>query len=318
MAWCTVRRSKCVRSTSSGTAWWTVRVCAIGKSVYVAQARGRRGGLCVFFAIGQSVYVAQARGRRGGLCVFVQSHKLGDGVVDCVGPEGPLDETLGTLERGALRGILLHRVGAQVCLPEGQAVGVDWVPKYAPSLGMQRFRVSRGARMIDFSHINASLVMSAICDLKLSNLLDLRLSNSCLTNVLDSHVCFPRLSKLDLSYNLFLNISAKGPNLWPIYCGAAGLESLNFSFNAHLKFFDAFTIFSNYNLMILDLSHTALTIFPSLTDSSLSLTHLNLSYTRIVQLGVLLSLLGSSPGNWRSLISAATKLRKFTPRPLKD
>ena len=169
--------------------------------------------------------------------------------------------------------------------------------------------------MIDFSHINASLVMSAICDLKLSNLLDLRLSNSCLANVLDSHVCFPRLSKIGLSYNLFRNISA---NLWPIYYWAAGLVFLNFSFNAHLEFFDAFTIFSNYNLMILDSSHTALTIFPSLTDSTLSLTQLNLSYTRIVQLGVLLSLLGSSPGNWRSLISAATKLKKFTPRPLKD
>ena len=170
-------------------------------------------------------------------------------------------------------------------------------------------------RMIDFSHINASLVMSAICDLKLSNLLDLRLSNSCLTNVLDSHVCFSRLSKLGLSYNLFRNISA---NLWPIYYWAAWLVFLNFSFNAHLEFFDAFTIFSNYNLMILDSSHTALTIFPSLTDSRLSPTHLNLSYTRIVQLGVLLSLLGSSPGNWRSLISAATKLKKFTSRPLKD
>ncbi|KAK3697214.1 hypothetical protein RRG08_041435 [Elysia crispata] len=80
---CLCNRSKCVRSTSSGTAWCTVRVCAIGQSVYVAQARGRRGALCVFFAIGQSVYVAQARGRRGGLCVFVQSHKLGDGVVHC-------------------------------------------------------------------------------------------------------------------------------------------------------------------------------------------------------------------------------------------
>ena len=150
-------------------------------------------------------------------------------------------------------------------------------------------------RMIDFSHINASLVMSAICDLKLSNLLDLRLSNSCLTNVLGSHICFPRLSKLGLSYNLFRNISAKEPNLWPIYYGTAGLESLNFSFNAHLEFFDAFTIFSNCNLMILDSSHTALTIFPSLTDSSLSLTHLNLSYTRIVQLGAFTFPVGIKP-----------------------
>ena len=151
--------------------------------------------------------------------------------------------------------------------------------------------------MIDFSHINASLVMSAICDLKLSNLLDLRISNSCLTNVLGSHICFPRLSKLDLSCNLFRNISAKDPNLWPIYSGATWLESPNFSFNAHLEFFDAFTIFSNYNLMILDLSHTALTIFPSLTDSSLSLTHLNLSHTRIVQLGAFTSPVGIKP--WR-------------------
>ena len=169
-------------------------------------------------------------------------------------------------------------------------------------------------RMIDFSHINASLVMSAICDLKLSNLLDLRLSNSCLTNVLDFHVCFPWLSKLGLSYNLFRNISAKDPNLWPIYYWAAGLVFLNFSFNAHLGFFDAFTIFSNYNLMILDSSHTALTIFPSLTDSSLSLTHLNLSYTRIVQLGAFTFPVGIKPWKLEVFDLRGNEIKEVHPK----
>ncbi|KAK3800617.1 hypothetical protein RRG08_053396 [Elysia crispata] len=231
--------------------------------------------------------------------VLYSQHKLGDGVVDCVGPEGPLDETLGTLERadcgescstewaskcvyqkdrlgeliryrnmrhlqgckdfecpegyikcpkahcipvhylfndkldcpiGEDESLLIYKPnflegyfkcsiqesvflhpdricdGSTDCLEVTDEMGcrVTCAEQFLCAAGFviadnyDRFEpltnvsfIDSRTRMIDFSHINASLVMSAICDLKLSNLLDLRLSNSCLTNVLDFHVCFP-------------------------------------------------------------------------------------------------------------------------------
>ena len=139
-------------------------------------------------------------------------------------------------------------------------------------------------RMIDLSHINVSLALPAITDLELNYLIDLRLSNCSLNNVLGPYQWFPRLSKLDLSYNLFRNISHGDTILRPIYGVANSLRFLNLSYNSLLEVFDTSTISSNTELRILDLSHTALTTFPRMINVAYSLTHLNLSHTRIKSL----------------------------------
>ncbi|KAK3800616.1 hypothetical protein RRG08_053395 [Elysia crispata] len=66
--------------------------------------------------------------------------------------------------------------------------------------------------------------------------------------------------------------------------------------------------------MILDSSHTALTIFPSLTDSSLSLTHLNLSYTRIVQLGAFTFPVGIKPWKLEVFDLRGNEIKEVHPK----
>ena len=139
-------------------------------------------------------------------------------------------------------------------------------------------------RMVGFSHVNVSSVLPTFCALKLNFLLDLRLSNSSLTDLLVPHRCLPRLSTLDISNNLLRNISTTDSNTVPIYYGAKSLYSLNLSHNFFLEYFDATTLAFNPNLRVLDLSHTAIATFPDMQSVTPSLTHLNLSHTRILQL----------------------------------
>ncbi|RUS74616.1 hypothetical protein EGW08_017620 [Elysia chlorotica] len=199
--------------------------------------------------------------------VFIHPDRICDGSADCQG---------GTDELGC------HVTCAKGFLCVAGFVIADDYDRSEPLTDIS-FVDSR-TRLIDFSHMNASLVLSEMCDLDLQYLLELRLTNSCLVDLLGPRFCFPRLSKLDLSYNLFRNITVQAPDLWPVFFWSTPLLSINLSYNLHLEFFDTRTLFANYNLEVLDLSHTALSTFPTFTDSSLSLRYLNLSHTRIVRL----------------------------------
>ncbi|GFS07000.1 relaxin receptor-like protein [Elysia marginata] len=140
-------------------------------------------------------------------------------------------------------------------------------------------------RMIDLSHINVSLALPNICDLKTSYLLDLRLSNCSLRDITISRPCLYRLNNLDMSYNLFVNISAEDSNPPPVYQGATALRSLNLSHNTLLEFFDTDTLASNKKIRVLDLSYTALVTYTdNRSVTSPSLRFLNLSHTRITRL----------------------------------
>ena len=139
-------------------------------------------------------------------------------------------------------------------------------------------------RVIDFSGINVSSALTTITDLGLDYLLDLRLSNCSLIDVLGPYKVLPRLSKLDLSYNLFRNISNGDFNTRAIYYSVRYLRFLNLSHNSLLDFFDTATIAGNAELRILDLSYTAITTFPDMNYVTYSLTHLNLSHTNIKRL----------------------------------
>ena len=139
-------------------------------------------------------------------------------------------------------------------------------------------------RMIDFSHFNASAILPAISQLDLSYLLDLRLSDCSIRNLLVPNTKFHRLSMLDLSYNLIRNITHEGSKLKAIFFEITSLRLLNLSHNAYLELFDTDTLKSNPNLRILDLSHTALVAFPKMASVTYTLTHLNLSHTHIKRL----------------------------------
>ncbi|RUS78237.1 hypothetical protein EGW08_014006 [Elysia chlorotica] len=140
-------------------------------------------------------------------------------------------------------------------------------------------------RMVELSHMNVSMVLTQLCGLKLIYLIDLRLSNCSLDDLLVRSTCFPRLSKLDLSFNLIRSISTdESTNMLTIYHGAKSLHSLNLSHNIFLEDFDTATLASNLNLRVLDLSHTAISTFPDMHSMTLTLTHLNLSHTRITKL----------------------------------
>ena len=318
--------------------------------------------------------------------------KLGDGVVDCLGPEGPLDETLGSLERadcvtseewspkciyqkdrlGELIGCrsLIHLQGCEAfdcpegyikcprtyCIPAHYInngvmdcpMGEDEAMDYKkPELHPGYFRcdpdldesvilhpdrfcdgskdcrdgsdelgchvtctegflciggivvvdsfdrsrplvdisfVDPRTRMIDFSHINMSVVLPSIGQLDLNYLIDLRLSDCSLTHALVPTPRFDILSKLDLSYNLFRNITQESSNPRVIYYGLRSLRFLNLSHNALLEVFDTRTLQKNSALRTLDLSHTDLTTFPEMAQISDTLMYLNLSHTRIKRL----------------------------------
>ena len=144
--------------------------------------------------------------------------------------------------------------------------------------------VDRRTRMIDFSHINLSKVFPTINELDLDYLIDLRLSDCSLADVLLPTPRFSILSKLDLSYNLFRNITQEGSTFSAIYYGLRSLRFLNLSHNALLEFFDTNTLKLSYTLTTLDLSYTALATFPTMVHISNTLRHLNLSHTRIKRL----------------------------------
>ena len=140
-------------------------------------------------------------------------------------------------------------------------------------------------RMIDFSNMNVSSALSTTSDLALSNLLDLRLSNCFLTDLLVPFKKFDRLSKLDVSYDLFRNITHNGSDIRAIYSGGHSLRLLHLSFNALLTLIEVDTLSNNLNLRVLDLSLTALATFSNTSRIIHDLMHLNLSYTRIKFIG---------------------------------
>ncbi|KAK3751239.1 hypothetical protein RRG08_023996 [Elysia crispata] len=133
--------------------------------------------------------------------------------------------------------------------------------------------------------MNVSSALSTTSDLALSNLLDLRLSNCFLTDLLVPFKKFDRLSKLDVSYDLFRNITHNGSDIRAIYSGGHSLRLLHLSFNALLTLIEVDTLSNNLNLRVLDLSLTALATFSNTSRIIHDLMHLNLSYTRIKFIG---------------------------------
>ncbi|GFS18415.1 relaxin receptor-like protein [Elysia marginata] len=203
--------------------------------------------------------------------VFIHPDRICDGSEDCSG---------GTDEMGC------HVTCAEGFLCIAGFVVSDNYDKAEPLTNISF--IDAGSRMIDLSHINISSALLNICDLNLFYLLDLRLSNCSLSELFVPRRCLPRLSKLDMTYNLFVNISEEiFVDMPPIYYGATTLRSFNLSHNVLLEVFDTRTLVTNFNLLVLDLSYTALTKFIDMDSTILSLTHLNLSHTRITRLSSL-------------------------------
>ncbi|GFO48935.1 relaxin receptor-like protein [Plakobranchus ocellatus] len=202
--------------------------------------------------------------------VLLHPDRICDGAIDCVG---------GTDEVGC------HVTCADGFLCMGGFVVPDDYDRSQP-LSSLSF-IDPRTRMVQLSGINLSSVFSSIASLDLENVIDLRLSNCSLSDVLVPKHSLARLVWLDLSYNLFENFSC--PNscyyLKPICHDAIKLRSLNLSHNAHLVVFDTSSVLYCFELKVLDLSHTSLTTFPDMMRMPSSISHLNLSHTRITRIG---------------------------------
>ena len=196
--------------------------------------------------------------------VFVHPDRICDGSTDC--PNGSDEE-----------GCHVTCTDGFLCV--GGFVVVDGYDRSEPLTSLSF--IDPRTRMVDLSGVNVSSVLPTISNLELNYLFDLRLFNSSLTDLLVPLKVFNQLSKLDLSSNLFSNITQDLPNLMTLYSGAPYLQYLNLSYNSHLEFIDTKTFDANSELRVLDLSHTALTTFPNMTRLTYNLLHLNLSNTRI-------------------------------------
>ena len=199
--------------------------------------------------------------------VFVHPDRICDGSTDC--PNGSDEE-----------GCHVTCIEGFLCV--GGFVVVDGYDRSEP-LGSLSF-IDPRTRMVDLSGVNVSSVLPTISNLETTNLLDLRLSNCSLTDLQVLLKIFERLSKIDLSYNLFRIITQVNLTFMSLYYGAAALQFLNLSHNALLEFIDPSTFSFNVILKVLDLSHTALVTFPEMTGLTNNLLYLNLSHTRIKQL----------------------------------
>ncbi|GFR68916.1 relaxin receptor-like protein [Elysia marginata] len=165
-------------------------------------------------------------------------------------------------------------------------------------------------RMIDFSDINLSLALPTISQVKLPYLIDLRLSNCSLTNILNQSLWLPNLSRLDLSYNLLRKVLGPSPNRKVMYSEAFPLRTLNLSHNAMLESFDTVTLSQCHKLRTLDLSYTALKVFPRMGRVSQELTHLNLSHTHITRLAAFTFPNGLKPWRLEILDLRSVNIRK--------
>ncbi|GFO48931.1 relaxin receptor-like protein [Plakobranchus ocellatus] len=202
--------------------------------------------------------------------IFVHPDRICDGAIDCEGGTDELDCYI-TCADGFL------------CMA-GFVVPDDY--DRSQPLSSLSF-IDPRTSMVQLSGINLSSVFSTIASLDLEYIVDLRLSNCNLSDVLLPEHSLVSLLWLDLSYNLFENFSCPDycSYLKPIFYQSIFLRSLNLSHNAHLVFFDP-EIFSYCpNLKVLDLSYTSLATFPDMKRMPSSIRHLNLSHTRITRIG---------------------------------